>query len=99
VLATLRTVTTQPIRYMLNSRHHGDHVSANVNVAAMGVDIIAHRNIRQNFLRLKHAGDRSRRRRQRTGVRQAIDKMLALDFEVAIPGHEKVLTGRGLRDG
>ena len=56
VLAALRTVTTQPIRYMLNSHHHGDHVSGNVNLAAMGIDIIAHRRIRENFLRLKQPG-------------------------------------------
>ena len=56
VLAALRSVTTQPIRYLLNSHHHGDHVSGNVNLAAMGIDIIAHRRIRENFLRLKQPG-------------------------------------------
>ena len=56
VLAALRSVTTQPIRYLLNSHHHGDHVSGNVNLAALGIDIIAHRRIRENFLRLKQPG-------------------------------------------
>jgi glyoxylase-like metal-dependent hydrolase (beta-lactamase superfamily II) len=147
VLATLRTVTTQPIRYMLNSHHHGDHVSGNVNVAAMGIDIIAHRNIRENFLRLKQPGAPNIVFEDRGGVYlggvevrmhhlgrghtngdtvihfpdlraihmgdlvidgmpvidyagggsalefvKTIDRMLALDFDIAIPGHGKVMT-------
>jgi glyoxylase-like metal-dependent hydrolase (beta-lactamase superfamily II) len=147
VLAALRSVTTQPIRYMLNSHHHGDHVSGNVNLAAMGIDIIAHRNIRENFLRLKQPGAPNIVFEDRGGVFlggvevrmhhlgrghtngdtvihfpdlraihmgdlvidgmpvidyagggsalafvKTIDNMLALDFDVAIPGHGKVMT-------
>jgi len=51
LLALVRSVTAQPIRYMLNSHHHGDHVSGNANIQALGVDVIGHRNIRANFLR------------------------------------------------
>ena len=51
VLALVRSVTTQPVRYMLNSHHHGDHVSGNANFRLLGVDVIGHRNIRANFLR------------------------------------------------
>ncbi|MBI4265732.1 MAG: MBL fold metallo-hydrolase [Acidobacteria bacterium] len=57
VLATIRTVTSLPVRYMLNTHHHGDHVSGNVNFRQMGIDIIAHRNIRENFLRTKAPGE------------------------------------------
>ena len=56
VLAQIRTVSPLPIRYMLNSHHHGDHVSGNANFQQLGVDIIAHQNIRANFLRLKAPG-------------------------------------------
>jgi glyoxylase-like metal-dependent hydrolase (beta-lactamase superfamily II) len=41
----------------LNSHHHGDHVSGNANMRALGIDVIAHRNIRENFLRLKQPGE------------------------------------------
>jgi glyoxylase-like metal-dependent hydrolase (beta-lactamase superfamily II) len=147
VLAALRTVTAQPIRYMLNSHHHGDHVSGNVNVAAMGVDIIAHRNIRENSLRIKQPGAPNIVFEDRGGLYlggvevrmyhfgrghtngdtvihfpdlraihmgdlvidgmpvidyagggsalefvKTIDGLLALDFDVAIPGHGKVMT-------
>jgi cyclase len=57
VMAALRSVTTLPVRYMLNSHHHGDHVSGNANIRAMGIDVIAHRNIRENFLRIKQPGE------------------------------------------
>jgi cyclase len=57
VLAQVRSVTPLPIRYMLNSHHHGDHVSGNANVRAMGIDVIAHRNIRENFLKIKQPGE------------------------------------------
>ncbi len=58
VIARVKTVTSQPVRYLLNSHHHGDHVSGNANVRReLGVDIIAHRNIRENFLRIKQPGE------------------------------------------
>jgi glyoxylase-like metal-dependent hydrolase (beta-lactamase superfamily II) len=56
LLALVRSVTDQPIRYLLNSHHHGDHVSGNANFQALGVDVIGHRNIRTNFLRTSAPG-------------------------------------------
>ena len=57
VLAQVRSVTSLPIRYMLNSHHHGDHASGNANIRALGIDVIGHRNIRENFLRIKQPGE------------------------------------------
>lgn len=57
VLARVREVSPLPIRYMLNSHHHGDHVSGNRNIREMGIDVIAHRNIRENFLRIQQPGE------------------------------------------
>jgi glyoxylase-like metal-dependent hydrolase (beta-lactamase superfamily II) len=57
VLEQIRSVTPLPIRYMLNSHHHGDHVSGNANFRAMGIDVIGHRNIRENFLKIKQPGE------------------------------------------
>lgn len=56
VLEQVKSVTTRPIRYLLNTHHHADHASGNANILAMGIDIIAHRNIRENFIRNKQAG-------------------------------------------
>jgi glyoxylase-like metal-dependent hydrolase (beta-lactamase superfamily II) len=58
VLAQARSISSQPVRYLLNTHHHGDHVSGNANVRReLGIDIIAHRNIRENFLRIKQPGE------------------------------------------
>jgi glyoxylase-like metal-dependent hydrolase (beta-lactamase superfamily II) len=42
----------------LNTHHHGDHSGGNKIVRdQLGIDIIAHKNIRENFLRLKQPGE------------------------------------------
>jgi len=57
VLARIKDVSPLPVKYLLNSHHHGDHASGNAPIREMGIDIIAHRNIRENFLRLKQPGE------------------------------------------
>jgi glyoxylase-like metal-dependent hydrolase (beta-lactamase superfamily II) len=58
VLARIKSISPQPIKYLLNSHHHGDHASGNAYMReSLGIDIIAHRNIRENFLRIKQAGE------------------------------------------
>jgi cyclase len=58
VLEQVKTISPLPIKYLLNSHHHGDHVSGNANMrAALGIDIIGHRNIRANFLRIRQPGE------------------------------------------
>ncbi len=56
VLTLIRGVTSLPVRYVLNSHHHGDHVSGNATLRALGIDVIGHRNIRENFLKLNQPG-------------------------------------------
>jgi len=58
VLAAVKTISPLPIKYVLNSHHHGDHVSGNQVVRdQLGIDIIAHKNIRANFLRINQRGE------------------------------------------
>jgi cyclase len=57
VLAQVKAISPLPIKYLLNTHHHGDHASGNVNIRQMGIDIIAHKNIRANFLRIKQPGE------------------------------------------
>ena len=58
VLARIKSISPQPIKYLLNSHHHGDHASGNAYMReSLGIDIIGHKNIRANFLRIKQAGE------------------------------------------
>ena len=56
VLEKVRSVSSQPIRYLLNTHHHADHASGNPMILDMGIDIIGHRNIRENFIKTKQPG-------------------------------------------
>ena len=58
VFAKVKTVSPLPVKYILNTHHHGDHASGNAYAReTLGVNILAHRNIRENFLRIKQAGE------------------------------------------
>src|SRR5437879_158702 len=49
VLDKVKSVTTQPIRYLLNTHHHMDHIGGDGEMLDRGIEIIAHRNIRDNI--------------------------------------------------
>ena len=51
----VRSVTDQPIRYVLNTHHHGDHAGSNADFMR-DAEVIAHRNARDNFVRNNQAG-------------------------------------------
>lgn len=58
VFAQVKKISPLPVKYVLNTHHHGDHASGNAYARDMlGVNIIGHRNIRENFLRIKQAGE------------------------------------------
>jgi cyclase len=57
VLKQVKSVSSLPIKYLLNTHHHGDHASGNSVIRQMGIDIIAHKNIRANFLRIHQPGE------------------------------------------
>lgn len=55
VLRLIRTVTSQPIKYLLNTHHHTDHAGGDATFITT-TEIIAHRNVRENFLKNKQPG-------------------------------------------
>lgn len=57
ILSLVRTISDLPIRYVLNTHHHGDHASGNAPLRAMGIDVVGHENVRANFLRIQQPGE------------------------------------------
>ena len=46
ILAAVKAVTDKPVRFVVNTHWHGDHVGGNENLAGAGVLIVAHDNVR-----------------------------------------------------
>jgi glyoxylase-like metal-dependent hydrolase (beta-lactamase superfamily II) len=50
VMAAVRSVTKEPVRYVVNTHHHGDHTGGNQKLLASNVEIAAHANARQHMV-------------------------------------------------
>ena len=55
ILATVKAITDQPVRYVFNTHHHGDHVGGNPALLKR-TEIIAHHNARENMLKNSQSG-------------------------------------------
>ena len=55
ILEKVKAITDQPVRYVFNTHHHGDHVGGNPTLLE-STEIIAHRNARENMLKNSQAG-------------------------------------------
>jgi glyoxylase-like metal-dependent hydrolase (beta-lactamase superfamily II) len=49
LLVAIRKISEQPIRFVINTHYHGDHVGGNETLGKSGAVIIAHDNIRQRM--------------------------------------------------
>jgi glyoxylase-like metal-dependent hydrolase (beta-lactamase superfamily II) len=49
MVAVLKTVTTQPVRYVINTHHHLDHTGGNAKLLEMGVPIVSSERARENM--------------------------------------------------
>ncbi len=50
ILEKVRAITPRPVRYMINTHHHGDHIGGNARLME-SAEIIAHTNARANLVR------------------------------------------------
>lgn len=51
----VRTVSDLPVRYVLNTHHHGDHSGGNIEYLSIA-EVIAHQNARDNMVRANQQG-------------------------------------------
>ncbi len=49
IIAAIKTVTDQPVEYVLNTHYHGDHTGGNENFGDAGATIVAHDNVRKRM--------------------------------------------------
>ena len=49
LLAAIKSVTDKPIKYLINTHHHGDHTGANVVLEKQVTAIVAHSNVRRRM--------------------------------------------------
>jgi cyclase len=50
ILATLKKVTNQPVKYVINTHHHGDHSGGNTKMQAIGAVVVASEPARRNMV-------------------------------------------------
>src|SRR6266581_6053369 len=55
IVAKVKSVTSQPIRYVLNTHHHGDHTGSNAKLLP-AAEVISHVNARKNMIDGKQPG-------------------------------------------
>ena len=49
ILAAIRVLTPQPVKFILNTHWHGDHTGGNENMGKAGALIVAHANVRKRM--------------------------------------------------
>ena len=50
ILAQLKKVTSKPVKYVINTHHHGDHSGSNAKMQQMGVQVIASEHAHENMI-------------------------------------------------
>ncbi|HEY6506931.1 MAG TPA: MBL fold metallo-hydrolase, partial [Vicinamibacterales bacterium] len=50
ILAQLKTVTNQPVKYVINTHHHSDHSGSNAKMQAMGAQVVASQQARDHMV-------------------------------------------------
>ncbi|MEN8798707.1 MAG: MBL fold metallo-hydrolase [Flavobacteriaceae bacterium] len=76
IIAAVRKITDKPIRFLVNTHWHGDHVGGNANFAKGGTVIIAHEAVRE---RMNSVQDRGGGRMSEPSTFEALPKITFTD--------------------
>src|SRR5215510_9744263 len=50
IMAELKKVTNQPVKYVVNTHHHGDHSGGNVKLQQLNAQVVASEEARENMV-------------------------------------------------
>ena len=67
IVAAIKQVSNQPIRFLINTHVHGDHTGGNENLGKMGVAIFAREELRNRLIHPAAGGERRTPARARPG--------------------------------
>ena len=56
ILAELKKISTQPVKYVINTHHHGDHSGGNAKLQALGAQVVTSWQARQQMVDGKQPG-------------------------------------------
>ena len=56
IVGEVKTLTNQPIKYVVNTHHHGDHSGGNVKAQQMNANVVASEEARENMVDGKQPG-------------------------------------------
>jgi glyoxylase-like metal-dependent hydrolase (beta-lactamase superfamily II) len=56
ILAEVKKITNQPVKYVINTHHHGDHSGGNAKLQALGAQVVSSWQARQNMVDGKQPG-------------------------------------------
>jgi glyoxylase-like metal-dependent hydrolase (beta-lactamase superfamily II) len=56
IVAEVKKLTNQPVKYVVNTHHHGDHSGSNAKMQAMNVQVVASEQARENMVDGKMPG-------------------------------------------
>jgi len=51
LIAAVKTISKKPIKMLVNTHVHGDHTGGNENIGKMGIEIVAHDNVRARLVK------------------------------------------------
>ena len=55
IMTQVKNITEQPVRYVFNTHQHDDHAGSNAKMM-ISAEVISHRNVRANMVKLKQPG-------------------------------------------